>query len=87
VDVCVQLVSVLSNGELRVVVDRDVDSSVADWFVIGIVELSHIRVFKGLFGGKALARVELKQVLDQVDCFVGCAGEHFSDAPHLGRWE
>jgi len=87
VNVCVQLVSVLSNGELRVVVDRDVDSSVADWFVIGIVELSHIRVSQGLFGGKAFTRVKLKQVLDQVNCFVGCAREHVSDAPHLGRWE
>ena len=47
----IQLVSVLSDGEFLIVVDWNVDSSVADWLVIGIVELSHIRVSQGLFGG------------------------------------
>jgi len=47
----IQLVSVLPDGELLVVVDWDVNPSVANWLVIGIVELSHIRVSQGLFGG------------------------------------
>jgi len=47
----IQLVSVLSDGELRVVVDRDINPSVANWLVIGVVELRHIRVSQGLFSG------------------------------------
>ena len=50
-NVSIEFVSVLSDGELLVVVDWDVDPSVADWLVIGIVELGHIRVSQGLFGG------------------------------------
>lgn len=49
VNICVKLVSVFSDGEFLVVVNWDVDSSVADGFVIRVVELSDVRVSQRLF--------------------------------------
>jgi len=63
VDVCVQFVAVLSDRELLVVVDRDVDLPRANWLVIWVVELRHVRVAKGLLGGETLSWVELQKVL------------------------
>ena len=83
----IQLVSVLSDRELLVVVDRDVDPSVTDWFVVRVVELCHVRVSQRLLGREALVRVKLEQVLNQVDGLVRCAWEHVSDAPLLGGWQ
>lgn len=51
VDIGVQAVAVLPDRELLVVVDRDVDAPSAHWLVLRVVELSHVRVPQGLFGG------------------------------------
>jgi len=48
VDVGIQLVPVLSNAELLVIVNRDVDFSRAERLIVGVVELGHIRVAQGL---------------------------------------
>ena len=80
----VQLVSVLPDRELRVVVDRDVDPPVADWFVVRVVELGDIRVPQGLLGGQALGGIELEEVTDQVDSLIRGAWEHVTDSLLLG---
>ena len=55
----VEFVPVFSNRELLVVIDRDVDLSCADWLVIGVVELSYVRMPESLLCTQAFARVEL----------------------------
>ena len=47
-DISVQFISVFSNRELLVVIDRDIDFLVADGLIIGVVELSNIRVSQTL---------------------------------------
>lgn len=75
VDVGVQFVSVFKDGELLIVVNRDVNAACADWLVFWIVELGHIRMTQSLFGTQTSAWVELKQTSKKVECVVG------------GRWE
>lgn len=62
-DVRVQLVPVLTNRELLVVVDRDLDLLRAVRLVVRVVELSHILVFQRLFCGQTLVRVKHQQLL------------------------
>lgn len=42
VNICVQLVAVLSDGELLVIVNRDVDLLVAIWLIFRVVELLNV---------------------------------------------
>ena len=44
VDISVKFVSILSNRELLVVINRDVDFPVADWLIVWVVELSNVGV-------------------------------------------
>ena len=44
VDISVEFVPVLSNRELLVVINRDVNFSVTDWLIIWVVELSNVGV-------------------------------------------
>ena len=44
VDISVEFVPVLSNRELLVVINRDVDFPVTDWLIIWVVELSNVGV-------------------------------------------
>ena len=61
VDISVELVAVLPDGELLVIIDRDVNLLWAHRLVLGVVELRYIWVTQGLFGGQAFVRVEMKQ--------------------------
>ena len=45
VDVCIQLISIVSDGELLVVINRDVNLLLTDWFIIWVVELCNIGMF------------------------------------------
>ncbi len=63
VDISVELVSVFSNRELLVVINRNVDLLRANRLVLGVVELRYVRVTQGLLRSQALVRVELKEVL------------------------
>ena len=51
VDISVELVAVLSDGELLVVIDRDVDLLRAHGLVLGVVELRYVGVTQGLLRG------------------------------------
>ena len=44
VDISVKFVSILSNRELLVIINRDVDFPVADWLIVWVVELSNVGV-------------------------------------------
>ena len=66
VDVCVQFVSVLADRELLVVIDRNVDATRANRFVLRVVELCYIGVSEGLICRQTPSRVELKQAAEQV---------------------
>ena len=44
VDVRIQLVAVLADRKLLVVIDRDVDATCANWLVLWVVELCHVRM-------------------------------------------
>ena len=67
VDISVELVAVLPDGELLVVIDRDVDLLGADGLVLGVVELRHVGVAQGLLRGQPLVRVEMEQRLQEVE--------------------
>ena len=58
-DVSVQLVSVLADGKLLVVINRDVYLLSTGRLVLGVVELGHVGMSESLFGGKPLVRVEM----------------------------
>ena len=58
-DISIELVSVLTNRELLIVIDGNVDLLSADRFIIGIVELAHIWMSEGLISGQSLVRVEM----------------------------
>ncbi len=60
VNVLVELVSVLPDGELLIIVDRDVDAHRAIRFFGGVMELRNIGMLENLLSGKSLARIEIK---------------------------
>ena len=48
--VSIQFISILPDRELLIVINRDVDFSGANWFIIWVVELGYIGMFQGLLG-------------------------------------
>ena len=44
VDISVEFIPILSNRELLVVINRDVNFPVTDWLIIWVVELSNVGV-------------------------------------------
>lgn len=67
VDISVELVTVLPDGELLVVIDRDVDFLRAYRLVFRVVELGHVRVSQRLLRCQSLVRVKLKKRLQEVE--------------------
>ena len=51
--ISVEFVPVFSDGELLVVVDRDMDFSRTDRLILRVMELSNVRMFKSLFSTQA----------------------------------
>lgn len=60
VDVCVEFVAVLSDRELLVVIDGDVNLAGANWLVIGVVKLGDVGMSEGLVGGQPFIWVKLE---------------------------
>ena len=56
--ISVEFVSVLSNREFLIVINRDVNSSRADWLVLRIVELCDVRVPQGLISRQTSVGIE-----------------------------
>lgn len=61
-DVCIEFVPILSNGELLIIIDRDVDFLLADRLIIRVMKLSNVRMSQGLISRESFIRVELKEV-------------------------
>ena len=70
VDIRIELVSVFSDREFLVVIDRYVDFLRADWFLIRVVELRDVWVLESLSGCESLIWVELQKVLNKVESFI-----------------
>lgn len=62
-DIRIELITVLLDGELLVVVDRDKDFLCAHGLLLGVVELLHVRMLEGLLRSQPLIRIELEQTL------------------------
>ena len=58
-DIRIELVTVFSDREFLVVIDRYEDFFHAVWFLIWIVKLSNVRMLKCLFRGESLMGIEL----------------------------
>ena len=86
-DVGVEFVSVFPDREFLVVVNGDVDSPVADWFVFRVVELSDVGMSQCLLSAQTLSWVELQQIADQIQSIVRSSREHVTKASCLGWWE
>lgn len=87
VDIRVELVSVLANRKLLIIVDRDVDLLRAHRLLVGVVELGHIRVFQSLLCRQAFVRVEVQQVLEQIQGFRRGRWKHIFEFAGLGGWQ
>ena len=84
VDISIELVSVFTNRELLVVINRNIDFLGTRRFIFGIVELWHIRMSECLFSGESLVGVEVEQALEEVECVVGSGGKHIAQTLGLG---
>ena len=58
--VCVEFVPIFSNREFLIVVNRDMYSSRAYWFIFRIMELRNERMSQGLLSTQTLVWIELK---------------------------
>ena len=83
VDICVKLVAVLSDRELLVVVDRDIDAPSAHWLVVWVVELGHVGVPQSLVCRQTPSWVELQQIAKQVESVVTRCWEQIPKAARL----
>ena len=84
VDISVELVSVFSDRELLVVINRNVDLLRAHWLVLGIVELRDVGVTQGLLRRQSLVWVELEETLQEVQSVVRGRREHVPQPLRLG---
>jgi len=48
--ISIELVSVFTNGELLVIIYRNIDFLSTYWFIFGVVELGNVWVAKSLLG-------------------------------------
>lgn len=79
VDIRIELVSVFSNREFLVVIDRYEDFLRAVWFLIWVVELGNVWVLESLFSGESLVGVELQKVLEEIKSVIRSCWEHVSE--------
>ena len=63
VNIRIKLVSVLFDGELLIIVDRNHNLLGTYWLFLGVVELGHIRMLQRLLSCQAFIWVELQQIL------------------------
>ena len=87
VDIRVQLVAVLTNRELLIVVDGDVDAASAHRLVLRVVELGNVGVAKGLVCRQTPVGVELQQAAQQVQRIVGGRWKQVTEAARLRGWQ
>ena len=84
VDVRIQLVSVLTDGELLVVVNWNEDLLCANWLLVWVVELSHVRMLQCLLCGQTFPWVELQKILQEINSVIRGRWEHVSQLLWFG---
>jgi len=87
VNVGVEFISILPDWEFLIIINWDINSSCAHWFVFRVMELRNIRMPQGLFSTQTLWWVELKQVAQKVNCIIWCRWEHISEASLFWWWK
>lgn len=65
-DIGVELFAVLADRELLVVVERDVNMFFTDRLIVGIMELSHVRMLESIFRARSLLRIKLEQLSHEI---------------------
>ena len=66
VDICIELVAILSDRELLVIIDGNADLLRTYGLVLGVVKLTDIGMAQGLLCGETLVGIELKKTLQEV---------------------
>jgi len=74
-NVLVERVTVLRDTELLVIVDHDLDDVVTGDLLFLAPELSDVGMRECLLHRQPLVRVEYQQLLEEVECLIGCLGE------------
>lgn len=85
--VSIQFIPILSDGELLVVINRNIDLLGANGFIIRIVELTHIRMLQTLLSCESLVRIEYHQVLQHVQSVITGCWKHISQSFGFGGWK
>lgn len=67
VDICIELVAILSDRELLVIIDGNADLLRAYGLVLGVVKLTDIGMAQGLLCSETLVGIELKKTLQEVE--------------------
>ena len=62
VDIRIELISIFSDREFLVVINRNENLFVTNWLFLRIMELSHVRVLQCLLSRKPLSWIEIKEV-------------------------
>jgi hypothetical protein len=79
-NVLVKRLSVFFDPEFLVIVNGDLDDSVAADFFFGTRELGHIGVFQKLLDGRSLRRIELEAGSNHVKSLFAGFGEELTEA-------
>ena len=70
VDIRIELVSVFSDREFLVVINRNENLFLTNWLLLRIMELSHVWVLQSLLSGKSLGWIELEEVSQEIKSVV-----------------
>lgn len=77
VNVRIQFVSVLSDGELMIVIHGNIYGLFATGLVFLAMELSYVRVLQSFDCGQTFAGIKLQQSFQQIQSLIACSREQF----------
>ena len=69
---------------LFVVINRNGDGSSSNRFILRVVKVRYIGVLQRLLSSESLLRIELQQLLHQVQCILWCIWEHVTQLVGVG---
>jgi len=87
VNIRIQFVSVLLDGELLIIVDRNHNLLGTNWLFLGVVELGNIWMLQCLLSSQPFIWVELQQILQKIQCFLRRRRKHVSELLRLRWWQ
>jgi hypothetical protein len=64
VNIRIELVAVLFDGEFLIVINRNVNFFCTNWLLLGVMELSYVRMLQSLFCCQPFGGVELKKTFE-----------------------